>query len=515
MKTLLHSLRKIFSKPAAIPPDALVEMTEAYRQRMRLWPQLGRASRSARRVGVLVTPWMKTAVPFFSLELARTFAENGWRVVALLDGSDVAENIQNGEYQTLKDLLQQAGDWLAFREFVGGAGLASDLDVGERLARANAVRNMRGEELAHEFHKRRPEAARAIADHFRGVVSLLEDLQPDRLLISGGVYGVSGCYVEAARRLKIDFQTFDSGAGLVRLCHNGVAAHLGDIPAAYGALSVLARENSALEQKIVSIAEAEFEDRTQCRDFRHFQLAPRAGAGIPGFTVLVPLNISWDGAALNLKGAFSTTREWIGALMSWLERSPGITLCIRQHPRERLGFARSNDDLGAFVAGFTHLAGRVRFIGAEAAVNTYDLLEQAQVVLPHSSTFGIEAAFSGKPVVVATDCYYSDLGFVRRGLDPETYFRAVEEALQTPPPAKNRRRAALAYFLTQRCTFLKTNFTPMPDDFRHWSSVPRDELWTGDGMPDLQSSLLGDEPFPLVRARSLLRWENAPAEQCL
>ncbi len=71
------------------------------------------------------------------------------------------------------------------------------------------------------------------------------------------------------------------------------------------------------------------------------------------YDILVPLNISWDTAALALDTAFPTVRDWLGALLEWLATRPGLKLCIRQHPRERLGFAKSNDDLGDFVAGLT------------------------------------------------------------------------------------------------------------------------------------------------------------------
>ncbi len=335
-------------------------------------------------------------------------------------------------------------------------------------------------------------------------MAVLDEIKPRRLLLPGGIYGLSGCYVEAARRLGIAFQTFDSGPGILRLCQNGVAAHLADIPRAFETLRAMADADAALDAKIAGLARQEFDDRNHCRDFRHFQTVPKTGDPSLAFDLLVPLNISWDTAALALKTAFPSVRDWLGALMIWLEARPGLKLCIRQHPRERLGFAKSNDDLADFVAGFRGVAGRVRYVRAEESVSTYDLLDRARVVLPHSSTFGIEAAFAGRPVVVPTSCYYSQMDFVRRGLDPRSYLDAIDEALDRAPTASEQRHAGIAYFLTQRCAYLRTDFTPLPDAFEKWREIPFGELWEREELRDLRESLLGGEPLPLVRARRLL-----------
>lgn len=504
MKALL---RPFFGKSA--PPaqeEAFLKMLGTYERRMENWPPLAPAN-EAGKVAVLITPWLFTPVPFFSLELARTLAEAGCKVVALFDCSDVVGNSRRpGHERALESLLHKARGWLEVRPFTPLPARPEDLALGKTLARANAVRFMRSEALAKDFHQRQPQAAAKIAAHFRGVLSLLEREKPRRLLVPGGVWGLSGGYVEAARRLGIPFQTFDSGPGILRLCQNGIASHLADIPAAFFVLAAQAEADPALREKIRDLARQEFDDRTQCRDFRHFQTVPRSGNPKFACDLLVPLNISWDTAALALPSPFSSMREWLHHLLEWLARRPGYTLCLRQHPRERLAFVRSQDDFSDLVENFPSLRGRVHYVRAEDRVSSYDLLEQARVVLPHSSTFGIEAAYAGKPVVVATKCYYADLGFVSWKPDATSYFEAIEKILQEKPSASvaERDKAGIAYFLTQRCAYLKTHFTPQPDDFAKWCAIPREELWSDENLSDFRSALLSGEPLSLLQARRLI-----------
>lgn len=491
-------------KPRPIVEDAFTTMAAQYRRRLETWPPKP-ATATSGTVAVLITPWMKTPVPLFALELARAYAEAGHKVVAITDFTDIVDNSRDAAPNAaLEKVVASANNWLAIRKFEPREARPADLPLGEKLAKANAVRNMRGESQAAEFHEKRPRAAAMLAAHFRGALDLLADLKPARLLLPGGIYGLSGCYVEAARRLGIPFQTFDSGPGILRLCQNGVAAHLSDIPVAFEKLRAMADADPALDAKILSLASQELDDRLHCRDFRHFQTVPKSNDPSLDYDILVPLNISWDTAALALDTAFPSVRDWLGALLDWLAERPGVKLCIRQHPRERLGFAKSNDDLGDFVARYTAVSDRVRYVRAEEQVSTYDLLERAKVVLPHSSTFGIEAAFAGKPVVVPTSCYYSQLGFVRRALDRESYLRALDESLGGTLPPAERRLAGIAYFLTQRCAYLRTDFTPLPDAYEIWRQLAPADLWQREELVDLHESLLTAEPLPLVRARRFL-----------
>ena len=142
-------------------------------------------------------------------------------------------------------------------------------------------------------------------------------------------------------------------------------------------------------------------------------------------------------------------------------------------------------------------------MAADEELNSYDLLRFAKVVLPHTSTVGIEAALLGLPVILGTAVYYEDLGFCKKAATREEYFAALEAALDGAfrPDTGQQDDAALAYYLTQRCALLQTKFTAHPDDFRSWVKIPHDALWEQREVADFRSALLSGEPLSVVRHR--------------
>src|SRR5206468_2085656 len=86
--------------------DEFTRMAADFRKRCRRWPLEAPANTKGPRVGVVITPWMRTAVAFFSLECARELARQGARPVLLWDEANVFFNTADrGEVQVLRDLL--------------------------------------------------------------------------------------------------------------------------------------------------------------------------------------------------------------------------------------------------------------------------------------------------------------------------------------------------------------------------------------------------------------------------
>jgi hypothetical protein len=321
----------------------------------------------------------------------------------------------------------------------------------------------------------------------------------------GGFFGLSGVYVAVARKLGLAFSTYDSAVGVLRLAHDSVAAHLGDLPKTYSSLQPLWRENSERQRKVIDLARAEIEERASTKDFRQFQVAPATARDDLAYDLVVPLNIRWDSAALGRQRLFPSVQAWLTALLSWVSEHPSATICIRQHPRERLDFARSNDRVEPLLNRFARLGTRLRFVEASEPINTYDLLRHARVVLPHTSTVGIEAAMLGKPVVLSAHCYYESFGFCQVPETPDEYFELIERAVTDGLPVSDSQMedAALAYYLTQRCAFLRTDFTAHPVDAQKWLRRSPDELWSLPELSDLREALLTREPLSMIRHRRL------------
>ena len=75
---------------------------------------------------------------------------------------------------------------------------------------------------------------------------------------------------------------------------------------------------------------------------------------------------------------------------------------------------------------------KLHLVGADAKVNTYDLVEIADLGLVYTTTVGMEMAMSGIPVIVVGNTHYRSKGFT---LDPDSwdaYFKMLDDVLADP-----------------------------------------------------------------------------------
>jgi hypothetical protein len=71
----------------------------------------------------------------------------------------------------------------------------------------------------------------------------------------------------------------------------------------------------------------------------------------------------------------------------------------------------------------------IHLVPAQAKINTYDLVEIADLGLVYTTTVGMEMAMSGVPVIVVGNTHYRKKGFT---LDPDTweeYFELLSSVL--------------------------------------------------------------------------------------
>ncbi len=504
MLKLPRFLRSLWPKS---PPDGFLRSCATYEDRLRRYP-LPQHPATGPKVGVVVTPWQSTQVPLLSLEIAALLHRENYRVTLVFDPTDLVGNASDPQHvRALHTILRRLRPhWQIIRpEKLRGPVSPEDQARAALLFEWNAISRMRGEENWPAFAAQHPQGREKIARHLGTVEALLRREAFSWLLIPGGIYGVSGVYTTVARRLGMDYSTFDSGVGLLRLGQQAIASHLEDIPRAFAL--VAAQLTTADRERILAAAREEVQVRAEARHQRQFQPCAQADAASPTYDLVVPLNIRWDSAALGRQKFFPSITDWLLALADWVQSQPGVSLCIRQHPRERFAGLRSADSFQQVRERLQSLGQRGRFVDAEEPLNTYELFRQAKVVLPHTSTVGIEAAFVGLPVILAARCYYEDFSFVQRVESAADYFAAIARALrgELQPTAAQREEAGLVYFLTQRCTLLQTPFTPIESDFATWSQLPPEQLWSRPELADLRRALLLRKPLPALRCQQWLQ----------
>jgi hypothetical protein len=492
-------------------PNRFRRDADSFAARCTLWTTLlakSPADKPTGHVAVVVSPWISTPVPFFALECALALRQTGLHVTLLWDSTEIVGNVPNKKHVDVIASVfpalppgMQIVDISAAGE--GTPPTEADTALATRIVYENAVRNVRGEMNVETFFAAHPEAEADTRAHFARIRQTLAGLSLDWLLVPGGIFGVSAVYVEIARELGLHFSTFDSGPGRLRVVHDGVAAHLADLPRAFEIMN--AEMSDAQKARGRELAFAEMDRRTQGSDDRNLQVTPATGAE-HRCDILIPLNIRWDSAALSRQRLFASVEESIAAVLDWAAAKPGVTVCIRQHPSERRDHMRGSDNWQHLKDRFAHMGERARWIAATDPVNTYDLIRVARAVLPHTSTVGIEAALLGRPVILSTRVYYGAFSFVWNPSTREEFFALLEQSLTGGlfVTESAKAEAALAYFITQQCSVLRTRFTPQNDDYVRWIETPPDTLWQEPEPHDFLTAMLTREPLPALRARRIL-----------
>ncbi|KAB2646777.1 MAG: hypothetical protein DVB27_06010 [Verrucomicrobia bacterium] len=489
--------------------------TDLFLARLRAAPAVRSSGASRGAVGVLVTPWQQTAVPFFSIECARKLAAEGLRVSLLWEPENIFGNAADaGEVAQIERVISALGaEFEIVRLPADPVMNGNDPAFLAELLFENAVQKMRGEAGAQEYLAAHPEMVEGMRSQVVRVRSFLRTRAFDWLLIPGGVWAISGVYAGVAAEIGVPFTTFDSGPGALLLGNDGATAHFPDVESLALELTARCRDDVKERERITHRAQEQM--RIRMRGDDEFRLQPVATSAAAGhrWDIVVPLNLRWDSAAMCRKHLFANVRDWLTRLLAWVEATPGATVAIRQHPCEKLADYRGADDFSQLASRFPGLGERARFFAAHEDVNTYDLIAGAKVVLPFTSRVGIEAVMLGKPVLLCARCYYGDCGFAETPATVDEYFAQVGRAVggHLPVPAEARLAAAVTYYLAETCLELKTAFTPAPTDFVKWVKQPAGEIWTTPENRDVLESLLTRVPLARIRHRRFAAALPAPA----
>ena len=148
--------------------------------------------------------------------------------------------------------------------------------------------------------------------------------------------------------------------------------------------------------------------------------------------ILLAANVLGDSLTLGRNVFAGSMSEWMTRTVQYFAGRPEVQLVIRVHPGERL--VPQAKSMGAVVReALTEIPKHIHVIGALDPINTYDLIEIADLGLAYTTTVGVETAMNGRPVIACGDTHYRKRGFT---IDPNTweeYFAALENVLSDLP----------------------------------------------------------------------------------
>lgn len=258
----------------------------------------------------------------------------------------------------------------------------------------------------------------------QAALSLLQEYRPQILLTPNGSILEMGAVYQAARYLDIPAVTYEFGEqrGRIWLAHDDevMRQETGDLWQARGTVPLSDSQLEAARALYTSRQRADLWQNFS----RRWQGLPiqgedqvRANLSLDQRPVaLLAANVIGDSLTLGRQVFTSSMTEWLQRTVAFFSGRPDVQLVVRIHPGERYTQGPSVAEILRQTQ--PDLPGHIHLVAAEDPVNTYDLVNIADLGLVYTTTVGMEMAMSGVPVVVAGQTHYRGKGFT---LDPDSW----------------------------------------------------------------------------------------------
>ncbi|HVN56310.1 MAG TPA: hypothetical protein VMT46_18420 [Anaerolineaceae bacterium] len=290
-----------------------------------------------------------------------------------------------------------------------------------------------------EIYTLRQERNQAAA---RSLLTWLQSHRPDIVIVPNGTVQELGVAYRVAQHLKIPVVTYEFGDQRERIWlaqnHEVMRQETDGL--------WRARQDSPLTPEQMERLHALFAARQRGQMWENFarrwQGTPsqggetaRAALGLDQRpVVLLATNVLGDSLTLGRQVFSQTMAEWIARSVQYFAGFPDAQLVVRVHPGEVLTHGQSMVDVVHQV--LPRLPEHIHLIGPTDKINTYDLIDVADVGLVYTTTVGLEMAMNGLPVIVAGQTHYRGRGFT---IDPDSwvmYFKQLGHVLANPQAAR-------------------------------------------------------------------------------
>jgi hypothetical protein len=275
-------------------------------------------------------------------------------------------------------------------------------------------------------------------DAARLAMAYLMNNRPDVVIVPNGTIQELGVVYRVARSLKIPTVTYEFGDQRQRIW----VARNAEVMRQETDTLWKARQETPLTEPQLERLRSLFVARQRAALWENFarlwQDTPpqggeqaRAALGLDQRpVVLLATNVLGDSLTLGRQVFSKTMAEWIGRTVQYFMGRPDVQLVIRIHPGEVLTHGLSMAEVVRQV--IPHLPEHIRLIGSKDKLNTYDLIEVADLGLVYTTTVGLEMAMDGLPVIVSGHTHYRSRGFT---MDPDNwvaYFKLLGALLENP-----------------------------------------------------------------------------------
>ncbi len=268
--------------------------------------------------------------------------------------------------------------------------------------------------------------------------ALKPEERPEMLLTPNGSILEMGAIYQAARHLGIPAVTYEFGEqrGRIWLAHNSevMLQETDDLWKTY--------QDCPLTESQWEQIRALYASRQNGRLWENFS---RLWQGLPSQggeqvrqalgldarpIVLLAANVIGDSLTLGRQIFSKNMTEWLERSVQYFADRSDVQLVVRIHPGER--YLKGPSVAQVVRNALPAIPEHIHLIEAADPVNTYDLVEIADVGLAYTTTVGMEMAMSGVPALIGGKTHYRSKGFT---LDPtswEHYHELLGSVLANP-----------------------------------------------------------------------------------
>lgn len=465
-----------------------------------------------KKIGVVAACGHMGMPMFHDIALFLLLNYNGYSAELIMDNTYTCENftMYEGASQDIKCItdeiisyLKNKFDHLIIR-FIDETKKANltieDLNTVQKNSIINTIwqksrQNKRSieiteEELQQKFYN-------VFLNNLSNVKAFFEENKYDIITISTALHYHRGLYMWVAKLKNIRVANYDgaNNDGRISWATDWPNGHHYDIPK-------LILENYFTEeekQQIIKNAIIHFNKRRYAvsnGEAYNYQLVKKGqGEQINNwYDIIIPLNVMWDAAAIGLNHVFSTEIEWLIETITYILEYTNANIMIREHPVQVQLEKYNNGCYEELLKKHFGENSRLKVIKYNFKLNTYEYIEHCKVVLPLSSTIGLESIFIGKPVITHSNCYYSKLNFVKAAQTKEEYFQYIKDALDETIiiSSADMEEAYLAYYLLMNSRI----YSCFSEAKCEWLFKSIDELNKDSSVKAILNVITNDIPIP-------------------